>query len=325
MQYKFKTDKESLVKHFILIDGISRTGKFLLGKIVSGFTDTEFFQYVSMIEHLPYLHRLGQLSEEAAIAMLKVNVDEHAYNMRIGRNLNLRYYDASSLYNSNEIDEYLKRSLTKNIDNIVESFHHTNRSSVFITHETLPNIHILFKAYPSIKIIHLIRHPIDLIHSWYLRGWGHRFGGDPLSFIPVLKGKNEGIPWFAYQWQESYESLSTMDRIIKNIHSVTEMSRETYNQLSANQKNQIVMIQYEKLVEQSNETIEKIASFLNVNISDRMQSILAREKCPSKLEIEKRLKKKHEILALASSMGTHQLMDMTTNYEQIESESNYYE
>lgn len=313
----FATDKESLVKNLVLIDGLGRAGKFFLGKIVSGFKKIEYFQYVSILEHLPYIERLGGITEDAAIALLKVNIDEHAYNMRIGRNFNLRYGDASSLYNSYELNEYLKRGLKQvNNEEVINAFRKDGRYSLFVTHENLPNIGLFFKAYPSIKILNLIRHPVDVAHSWLLRGWGSRFGFDPLSFIPVVKGKQNYVPWYASDWKDEYEKASEIDRIIKSIAALLKYGKETYDSLDDDQKKRILVVSYENLVEQTNEVISLICSFLETEPSDSMPQILSRERCPGRLPEEKRKKKAEEIGTLASKDCYSLLMKLAKEYKE---------
>ena len=125
----------------ILLDGISRTGKFFLGKILCGLENIEYYQTLSIIEHIPYLNKLGCINDSAAISLLQINVDEHAYNMFIGRNINFRYGDASSVKNSLETELYESRA-KKPIDNdaIRNKDSIKKRYSPFITHETFPNI-----------------------------------------------------------------------------------------------------------------------------------------------------------------------------------------
>ena len=103
----------------IIVDGIGRSGKFFLGKILCGLENIEYFQYVSVLEHIPYLYRLGFINEDAAISLLQVNADEHFYNMLVGRNINLRFDDGSSVINSLEPELYDKRAkMPVNNDNI---------------------------------------------------------------------------------------------------------------------------------------------------------------------------------------------------------------
>lgn len=316
----FAADKISLVKNIVLIDGIGRTGKFFLGKIVSGFRKIEYFQYVSLIEHLPFIERLGCIAEDAAISLLKVNIDEHAYNMRIGRNLNLRYNDASSIYSSYELDEYLKRGLNEfSNEEVRELFHREDKIPLFVTHENLSNINIFFKAYPKIKIINLIRHPVDIVHSWFIRGWGDRHIFDPLSFIPLIKGEKHPVPWYANEWKEEYESLSDIDRIIKSIATLLDFEKKSYQSLNEDQRKQIVIVRYEDLVEHTNEAIGIMCSFLETEPSEYMPQILTREKCPKNLPTENQENKSEEILSIASKDNFSLLLKLARDYEKFKS------
>ena len=92
--------KNILVKNLVLIDGLGRSGKFFLGKIVSGYKDMEYFQYASLFEQIPYLVKLGALTEDAGICLLQNHIDEYYYYRQLGRNINLRLDDATSVTNS---------------------------------------------------------------------------------------------------------------------------------------------------------------------------------------------------------------------------------
>ena len=55
---------------------------------------------------------MGAITEDAAIALLKAHKDEYFYYMQLGRNINMRIDDATSIANSLEKEIYLKRSNT---------------------------------------------------------------------------------------------------------------------------------------------------------------------------------------------------------------------
>ena len=110
--------KNILVKNLVLIDGLGRAGKFFLGKIVSGFENIEYFQYASIFEQIPYLFKLGALSEDAAICLLQNHIDEYHYYRQLGRNLNLRVDDATSIDNSLEKEIYYKRWIKHRQSNV---------------------------------------------------------------------------------------------------------------------------------------------------------------------------------------------------------------
>ena len=317
----FFVDEKPLVKKLVLLDGFSRAGKFFVGKIVSNLKKMDYFQAVYALEQIPFFHRLNCITEDAAVALLRKIVDEHAYNIRIGRNLNLRYSDASSLFNSYEIDEYIRRSMNQfgeinlTADKIIDSFWKGNRCSLFVVHEVLPNMQLFFKAYPALKIIELIRHPVDVIHSWYLRGWGRRFGLDPLSFIPVINGNKGPIPWHAYEWREEYEASCEADRVIKCIAALTEMCSQTYQSLSARQKRQILFVRYEDVVENTSSEIERICAFLDTEPSKGIPLIMAKEKCPGKISLNERARKISDIKKNAGKKAFALMMKLVNDYE----------
>jgi len=312
------SDKKSLISNPVFLNGISRAGKFLLGKIMAGFNDVEYFQYISILEHAPFLERLGCIDEKAAISLLKVNVDEYAYNMFIGRNLNFRFDDASSINNSLDANRYLKRSTTViNSEKLVKDIKKKKRVPVFILHECLPNIRIFFKAFPDLKWINLMRHPIDLIHSWYARGWGHRFSDDPLSFVPVFKGRYASyVPWFAYGWSKEFKKMSQIDRVINSILVLSKMDMDIMISLSRTQKEHILVVTYEDLVERTDKALKQIGSFLNIKISPRMPKILERENCPKEIPLKQRQTKIEKIRKIASKKMFNNMMRLAEYYEE---------
>lgn len=321
---------KNLINNVLFLNGITRAGKFFLGKIVAGLEDVEYFQYVSILEHLPFMERMDYIREEAAISLMQVNVDQHAYNMRIGRNLNLRYDDGSSLYNSWEIDTYLKRTLIPINKNFVADLKQKERFSTFILHDSLANINIFFKAFPKMKWINLVRHPVDVIHSWYLRGWGHRFLSDPLSFIPLIKSHGRSVPWYAQDWSEEYEAMSDIDRIVKSISVINEWGEAAYQMLSEEQKKQIHYVAYENLVEDTYTEINNLAAFLNTTVVPKMPVILAKERCPQHILLEKRDQKVDDIKKIAGKEMFGLMMDLADQYEKSkgksswQNKSNYY-
>ena len=88
-----------------------------MGKIVSSFIVIENFQYASVIEQILYMQNIGAITKDGAIALTKSQVDENGYNMLLGRNLNLREDDATSIYNNLEYKKYLKRGVPHTVKN----------------------------------------------------------------------------------------------------------------------------------------------------------------------------------------------------------------
>ena len=308
--------KAHLIRSPLFLNGITRAGKFILGKIVSHIHGVEHFQYASLLEHLPFLSGMGLISNNVAINLMRVHLDEHAYNMAIGRNLNFRFDDASSLYHSSEINQYLQRSLENNLPHLLEDYKKSERLPCFIIHETMPHINVVFDAYPQPFIIDLQRHPVDLIYSWYRRGWGGRQVEDPLSFAPVLGGASSSIPWYASAWKDRYEKANRMDRIIGSISYLISEGQRTLKSLTSERRKRICQITYEKLVTDPQTTVKMLAQFLNRSVEETLSTTLSKEKLPNPNLLEKKADKLNEIRKESSQEYWEILECLIADYEQ---------
>jgi hypothetical protein len=288
MEQVFVEKKVSLVKNLILLEGTSRAGKLFLGKLISNLENTEYYIYSTVLEHVPPMVKVGGMTEDAAISFIKAHIDQSFYDRGMGRYLNLRYDDASSVYHSLELDEYLRRSLTPYGKDIKAKIlkNAAIRSALFIIPDTFPVVGILFKAYPDLKMIKSIRHPIDLVYSLYVNGFGCRHNDDPMAFHMIMQGNKESIPWYAQGWQDEYESLSDADRVIKTTSHLFRMETEAYESFTEKQKQQILVIRYENLVEQTHDIIKQICTFLDKEPLKGIEAVLAKERVPIKLSAE---------------------------------------
>jgi len=308
-------EKTPLIDNVVFVNGLTRSGKFFFSKIVCGFDKMEHFLYVPQLDQLAFLERLGSLDKNTATVLLRSMVDYHALNLRLGRDLNFRRDDASSLENSYEKELYLKRAAAPVNQNIVGEINSDGRNSVFLLHESLPQIALFLNAFPKLKWLNISRHPIDLVHSWYLRGWGHRFIDDPLSFTPVIATKDSPVPWYFFERQEEYASLTQMDRIINSIAILFDLEQAAYAALPANKKEQVMLVNYENLLEKTETEVKRLGDFLKVNPSKNLPSILAKEGCPKVIPAAARKKKKQTIKELASPEIFELLNFLVSEYE----------
>ena len=172
MEIKFATDGPTLVNNLIIVDGLTRSGKFFLGKIISGLNNIDFLQYSYILDYLPYMATLNAISTDGAISLLRSVVDQSCYDQSIGRNLNLRFDDRSSIYNSPDFDRYILRSKSEfSRERIVKYLSDKDQHFLFVLHNNLASANIMFKAFPDIKIVHLLRNPVDLVYSWMMKDY----------------------------------------------------------------------------------------------------------------------------------------------------------
>ena len=209
--------KESLCPKVLFIDGLARAGKSMVAPLVSNFRDVEYTQLQPSIDTILSLWRLGMVDDDAATAYLRVTMDIHIYDRAVGRNLNTRFADLSSVYNSLDSPEVFRRALDPDGLPALERFNETGKMPSFITVGSLPMVRLLFKASPEARVIQVMRHPVDTCDAWRRRGWGERFGSDPLAFHLTVETGAAPAPWFAADFAEEFSRMKPIDRIVRSV------------------------------------------------------------------------------------------------------------
>jgi len=304
--------KNKCVNDVVIIDGLTRTGKFFLGKLVSSINGLEYFINSSEVERIIAISKSGTLIDADASALLVIAMNESIYSMAIGRNLNMRHDDGSSVLNSFEKELYINRqdkghSGHKALNEITNQ----KRSSVFIMHQSLQSASVIKDAVPQSRIINLRRHPVDLVYSWIKRGWGKRYGSDLLSFEPVYYHNGSMVPYFAVEWADEYLASNEHDRVIKSIINLTE---EESNVIES-KKYDICCIYYENLVEQTHKEMGKICTFLNSSPHESMAKTIEREARYVDFQEQRKMKIDYISSGIEDKTSFEKLLNLGSEYE----------
>ena len=309
------SSKKDLYNQVLFLDGVGRAGKFLLGKICSNFERVETFQYVESLEHIPILDSLNLVEKSAAISMMQIILDSSIYNLAIGRGLNLRKKDSSSVLLATDYKKYLDRAKNKDGINAIFKLKKLDRLPSFLIHECLPHISFFLEVFPYLQMIHIQRHPIDLSYSWLHRGWGKRYGVDPLAFIPTIKNNNGPAPWFTRNWKRDYMEMSEVDRVINSICTLQNLTLQSYDKLNKKMKKKILIISYEDFFSNPNLIINKLSTFLRSKPLPNMKEILEREGCPKEIPINARITKFEELVKIATPNSIKELTECSNKYD----------
>ncbi|MEK7598941.1 MAG: sulfotransferase domain-containing protein [Patescibacteria group bacterium] len=306
--------RKPLVENLLLVEGISRAGKFLLANLLAGFKGIEPMQYYGLLELIPVFTKLRFIDKRMAEELIQCEIDTHCYEMLIGRNFNLRLSDKSSIFNHPRHKEYLKRCSQEDGDAALKKFYKEKPYSFFIMHELMPNIDIYFDLYPKLKIINIQRSPVDLVFSWYKRGLVRRFKNDPKNFIIPLEEKKSVFPWYVYPHQKKISALSEMDKTIFIIDRLFNIYENKFKILSENRRKKIIFVRYEDIIFKPRKVVRHIAGFLQKKPLPQMSGILKREKLPNKLYSDSKNKKIAEIRKIASGLYFNKLLKIEKKY-----------
>ena len=141
------------------------------------------------------------------------------------------------------------------------------------------------------RIIEVFRSPIDIVYSWYKRGWGKRLGKDQRAFTILLKDKKNIYPWYNYSNYSKYKRFNKVEKCALNVLTLTKLSVSQLKKIR-NRRNKILIIKFEDFVENPISVIKKFSIFLNKKYSKFIHKKIKEAKCPRRLSAFKKNKKK---------------------------------
>ena len=302
----------------VFVDGIMRTGKSMLGPILASFDRVELERVEEIFEYVGTLHRLGKIDSEAAVALLKLECDMHLYNSSIGRNVNFRFSDHSSVWRNPNRLRYFKRLFGKQGEPIAQRIRRERPIFQNQTHDQLANFDLYHAAFgASFRILEMIRHPVDVVDSWVQRGWGTRFGTDPLALTFSIRFEGQDLPYYALGLESDYVATSPNGRVIRMVSRLWDDSIGVYRNLSQEQQSQVLVIPFEGFVRRPDLYLQPIAHFLGSAATRHTPSALRRQGCPRPYSPETRERKQRSIEGEASPEELALLNRLIEEYETL--------
>lgn len=273
-------DRRNYAEELIIVDAITRGGKFMLAQVVAAFEGVEYIQFPVSLENLTYLVRYGKLDFESCKLILRTDLDYAAYNMAIGRCVNTRRSDQTYVGNSVDPQAWLDRTTRPDEASLVGEFQSNKLRPLFISHDGLCNAGITLRIYPKAKFIHIMRDPAALAASWLKLGYGERWGADPKMMAYAFETVYGTVPRFAVDVAKDYCEAGELDRIILSLANIMRMERQEYASLTPDQKRRVLLIPFESFVSAPEPELRRIATFIGKVPHPRLPEILKRERLP---------------------------------------------
>lgn len=300
----------------VLVDGITRTGKSMLGPILSSFRGVEIERMEMILERIVQLYHFGKITKDAAVSLLKIEVQMKLYESMISRNTNFRPSDHSGVFKNTRKLEYLKRFFLPEGESVLERIRKEKPIFQVQQHDVLGMSKVYFDTFGGrLRILEMIRHPVDLIYDQYTRGYGGREDSDPRIWSFTIQKKSKNLLWFCHGWENDYLLSNPMERVIKSIEARTRLYKVGYHNLSDKEKKQVLFIPFEKFVTRPWNYIRKIEEFIGRKATKHTKRSLKRENCPRTLSLKEREKKENEIKNLSSTKNFIILKRLCKDYE----------
>ena len=279
----------NLANDIVFLDGITRSGKLLLGSLVSSFNRMESFELGESFEHFMAALRVKRTSLDFSEAFLGIYLNQTLYNKMISRNVNFRRSDKTSIFKFRDPNLYKQRINKKEGSDVIKRIKKEKPIFPLVTHDIMCSYNLFSKLNFNVKFIEIYRNPFELVYSWYKRGHSKRMGKDPIHFTILLKNKKKKYPWYLSSLPKKWKNLNEIE---KCSYFVIQLINESItNQSKIVNKSKILTTSYEKITEDTFNELNKISKFLKTSLSKKTKNIIKKSNCPN-FAIKKQILKK---------------------------------
>jgi hypothetical protein len=265
--------------NLVLLDGISGTGKTLLNGLVDLYEKNCLPSFNYTLEQLCIGDYLGFNRRDITEIMLKLQIDQLRYDQEIGREVNFRPKDLSSVFRSSKKIEYIMKLFASDGCSAEKKLIDNPKNLVLITHQLLRSSMILDEIYgASIIRLHAMRHPAYLFNHWV--SCVDLVAKSVRDFSIWIESFNSTSPWFLFNEIDlrDYERLSHYDKAAVCVTNLSEAALKFHLDLKLNSN--YIVFDFENFVLNPESYIESLNEVFNENISKKAYRYLSKEKVP---------------------------------------------
>ena len=258
------------------ISGFHRSGKSLLSALLPSFEKTEIINKDPLLYIISSMNENGELSFKNSKYLISLILSNTNYSNFIGRKINLKKTDETSIYKLINYKKHLNKISSKNK---IKLDYSKNKNIIFFdVHNISSNLELWSKINKNFKLINIERNPIELAYSWLINGFG-KHQASTISQILLYEHKKKYIPFTAYMWKKKYYTMEKIDRIIHELYFLHLKLNKKFNKFS--NKNNIMRIKYENFLKHPLLHLKKINKFLG------LKSRIHFKKYKSKINLKK--------------------------------------
>ncbi len=305
-----KLYKKSFFNNVAVVTGTYCSGKSMVAPIVSSFKNVEHVRKLLVTDQIMHLTNLKKISKETAIFLVRHYLDKSFYEQLIGRNINFRLEDETSIFTAKNTLELAERIMIKRGEQVIDK--HIKSKTIFCmdTHDGIMLYDIWKDINKKFKFINVYRNPIDTAASWNKHGMG-KIENVRFNEIILFKKANYTFPLYHLKNSKNYQKLNPMDRIIDMVLYCQKKEYKNYKKYK-NQKN-CLFLEFNEFAHNTNEQIKRIGKFLKTKRSIYTPKIMKRENCPRVIDTKKYLENLKKIKFLSTNKKFQQLI----NFEKV--------
>ena len=277
----------------IFIDGYWRSGKSLLSPLVGTFKGVDKVKYDYHTEWTCILAHLNLIDSNAASVLLKTYLDLYTYNNYIGREINLRPKDDSSVFKNPNTFKFLKRILKNDKKDVNEQIEKEKPIQLINTHNIFQMVEPLLKAFDGrIYLFRCIRNPVSNLTQWaeYLE----MIGKSPKA-LNIYKTKME-VPWYVPdELTDIYVRSPSIDKAAISQIELEKLADKRLKNLKS-LETRYLTVPFEHFVINPNKWMQKISKILKIPESNKIEKFYKKYSLPRPKKKEQEYEKNKKIL-----------------------------
>ncbi len=303
----FKFTKKTFLKNLVLVTGTHTSGKSMVSPVIASFKNVEMLRKIFTLDQIAVLTNFGKIEQKTSTYLAKNILDFCYYEQLIGRNINFRYEDETSIYQSKDPAYFKKRIYRSRGPEVLKEHDRKKTHMLLDTHDGLWFYNFWSSlGIRNLKIISVFRSPVDMVNSWINLDLGVTEKAT-LNQIPLIEGKNNTKAWYYYNYLNKSKTNKN-DVVVDMVGECFLKDLKSYEKIK-NKKN-IYRVEFNNFAENTEKVIKNISHFLRLNRSQFTKIIMKKERVPRVIREEDKIEKKNKIKNLITKDKYNKLLDL---------------
>jgi len=283
-QYRMYVGRRHMDFDVVIISGVSRSGKTLLGRLLGSMHNVEHVDEPWFPMMLPVIQGKGLIDPDVATMLLQSFVEELFNDIVLLRTANFRPSDLSSIWEVKSAQEIFSRLVNLHSRDDVRRYVLEKRPILLCNlAEVMPYLSFLIDTFPNCKIIHVVRNGLDVAMAVSAKQW---FSDEQLrnplnnqvfrAYEHFEQSRKYYLPWWLPEEKaQLFLGMGDFARGLCYWCSLLEQSLHQIRELRMSPSQQYREVKYEALVRNPDGVLEDLAAFLGVGPSEQTAALLA--------------------------------------------------
>ena len=302
--------------NYVFIDGMSRCGKAGIAPVISSFNRVEHYKVRATYDRFLMVYESGDLSKQGFKYLFESDLLMDVWFSMMGRDVNNNLHDQTSILNSPKREEYIARANRRDSHNtfeeIIKEVKERNLIFPFVCDDFMTIGNFLNEISANFKFIIVMRHPIDLVFTWYRSGRGSRLGTDPRYTNPAFQ--INGFDNLHFSMLEHAEEFSKANPLEKCFLVIEKHMKEYLNSDLLHSKNSC-LVPFENYYIETEKYIQKFENFLDTTRTEFTKEEMTNANVPRKKNNEIFSKKANMIFDNIDEKYISRLNNLCQRYE----------